>query len=172
MRRAASRHRSGAVLVSHAQAGPFTDRKLPRPIGISQIAPLPPRDLRGANERPLVGPDFLRTWSGAEREAHAFGVTMRAPASPGYLGPQSYVISRRSCAANGQRRRGPIEGATSTTIGSVRRARFRRHSARRSERRATAAPTVRRAEPYHRAGHLAAPPVTYACHALAGRRRL
>ena len=52
-------------------------------------------DLRGNNEaRPLVGPDFMRTWSGrTAQELVAFlGVTMPPPpAAPGSLGPQSYV---------------------------------------------------------------------------------
>jgi alcohol dehydrogenase (cytochrome c) len=51
-------------------------------------------DLRGANEaRPLVGADFIRTWSGrtAQELIAYLGVTMPPPAAPGSLGAQSYV---------------------------------------------------------------------------------
>jgi alcohol dehydrogenase (cytochrome c) len=80
-----------------AQPGPFTEAQAAagRASYLANCAGCHLADLRGANEaRPLVGPDFMRTWS--ERSAQelvAFlGLTMPPPpAAPGSLGPQSYV---------------------------------------------------------------------------------
>jgi alcohol dehydrogenase (cytochrome c) len=112
---------------AHAQTGPFTEQQSAagRSSYIANCAGCHLPDLRGANEaRPLVGPDFMRTWS--ERTAQdlvAFlGVTMPPPpATPGSLGPQSYVnIAAFLLQANGA-----VPGATAltpasaVTIGSV-----------------------------------------------------
>ena len=83
--------------VAHAQAGPFTEAQAAagRASYFANCAGCHLADLRGANEaRPLVGPDFMRTWSArSAQELIAFlGVTMPPPpAAPGSLGPQSYV---------------------------------------------------------------------------------
>ena len=80
-----------------AQAAPFTEAQAAagRASYLANCAGCHLADLRGANEaRPLVGPDFMRTWSGrTAQELVAFlGVTMPPPpAAPGSLGPQSYV---------------------------------------------------------------------------------
>jgi alcohol dehydrogenase (cytochrome c) len=76
-------------------------------------------DLRGANEaRPLVGPDFLRTWgSRSAQELIAFmGVTMPPPpATPGSLGAQSYThLAAFLLQANGA-----VAGATELTASST-----------------------------------------------------
>src|SRR5262245_5802255 len=81
----------------YAQAGPFTEAQAAagRASYLANCAGCHLPDLRGANEaRPLVGPDFMRTWSGrTAQELVAFlGVAMPPPpAAPGSLGPQSYV---------------------------------------------------------------------------------
>src|SRR5688572_17161973 len=80
---------------AHAQAGPFTEVQAAagRASYLANCAGCHLPDLRGANEaRPLVGPDFMRTWSGrTTQELVAFlGVTMPPPpAAPGSLGAQS-----------------------------------------------------------------------------------
>jgi alcohol dehydrogenase (cytochrome c) len=82
---------------AHAQSGPFTEGQAAsgRASYLANCAGCHLADLRGANEaRPLVGPDFMRTWR--ERNAQelvAFlSVTMPPPpAAPGSLGQQSYV---------------------------------------------------------------------------------
>jgi alcohol dehydrogenase (cytochrome c) len=86
-----------AAVVAHAQAGPFTEAQAAagRSSYLANCAGCHLGDLRGANEaRPLVGPDFMRTWGPrTAAELIAFlGVTMPPPpATPGSLGPQSYV---------------------------------------------------------------------------------
>jgi alcohol dehydrogenase (cytochrome c) len=86
-----------APVFAHAQAGPFTDAQAAagRSSYLANCAGCHLADLRGANEaRPLVGPDFMRTWGPrSAQELIAFlGVTMPPPpATPGSLGPQSYV---------------------------------------------------------------------------------
>jgi PQQ-dependent dehydrogenase (methanol/ethanol family) len=82
-------------------------------------------DLRGANEaRPLVGPDFLRTWgSRTAQELIAFlGVAMPPPpAAPGSLGPQSYTnLAAFLLHANGAAAgAAPLAASSTTVIGSI-----------------------------------------------------
>jgi alcohol dehydrogenase (cytochrome c) len=82
---------------AHAQTGPFTEGQAAagRASYLANCAGCHLADLRGANEaRPLVGPDFIRTWSArsAQELVAYLSVTMPPPpASPGSLGPQSYV---------------------------------------------------------------------------------
>jgi alcohol dehydrogenase (cytochrome c) len=83
--------------VSHAQTGPFTEGQAAtgRASYLANCAGCHLTDLRGANEaRPLVGPDFMRTWGArtAQELIAYLGVTMPPPpAAPGSLGAQSYV---------------------------------------------------------------------------------
>jgi alcohol dehydrogenase (cytochrome c) len=87
----------GFSLAAQAQTGPFTEAQAAagRASYLANCAGCHLADLRGANEaRPLVGPDFMRTWGGrTAQELVAFlSVTMPPPpASPGSLGAQSYV---------------------------------------------------------------------------------
>ncbi len=82
---------------AQAQPAPFTEAQAAagRASYLANCAGCHLADLRGANEaRPLVGPDFMRTWG--ERSAQelvAFlNVTMPPPpAAPGSLGLSSYV---------------------------------------------------------------------------------
>jgi alcohol dehydrogenase (cytochrome c) len=82
---------------AYSQAGAFTEAQAAagRSSYLANCAGCHLADLRGANEaRPLVGPDFMRTWSGRTvQELVAFlSVTMPPPpAAPGSLGGQSYV---------------------------------------------------------------------------------
>ena len=113
--------------VAHAQSGPFTEAQAAagRASYFANCAGCHLADLRGANEaRPLVGPDFMRTWNArSAQELIAFlGVTMPPPpAAPGSLGAQSYVnlaafLLQANGAAPGA---GELTAATSATIGSV-----------------------------------------------------
>jgi alcohol dehydrogenase (cytochrome c) len=112
---------------AHAQAGPFTEVQAAagRASYLANCAGCHLPDLRGANEaRPLVGPDFMRTWSGrTTQELVAFlGVTMPPPpAAPGSLGAQSYVnlaafLLQANGAAPGE---SALTAASTVTIGSV-----------------------------------------------------
>jgi alcohol dehydrogenase (cytochrome c) len=80
-----------------AQQAPFTEAQSAagRSSYLANCASCHLADLRGANEaRPLVGPDFVRTWGPrTAQELIAFlSVTMPPPpAAPGGLGAQSYV---------------------------------------------------------------------------------
>jgi alcohol dehydrogenase (cytochrome c) len=82
---------------AHPQAGAFSEAQAAagRSSYFANCAGCHLADLRGANEaRPLVGADFMRTWGGrTAQELVAFlSLTMPPPpASPGSLGPQSYV---------------------------------------------------------------------------------
>ena len=131
---AAHRARAGIAItatalasVAHAQSGPFTEAQAAagRSSYFANCAGCHLADLRGANEaRPLVGPDFMRTWNArSAQELIAFlGVTMPPPpAAPGSLGPQSYVnlaafLLQANGAAPGT---DELTAATSATIGSV-----------------------------------------------------
>jgi alcohol dehydrogenase (cytochrome c) len=112
---------------AHAQSGPFTEAQAAagRASYLANCAGCHLADLRGANEaRPLVGPDFMRTWS--ERTAQELvaylSVTMPPPpALPGGLGPQSYVnlaafLLQGNGAAPGA---DPLTAASAVRIGSV-----------------------------------------------------
>jgi len=120
---------SATVLASlaHAQSGPFTEAQAAagRASYFANCAGCHLADLRGANEaRPLVGPDFMRTWSArSAQELIAFlGVTMPPPpAAPGSLGAQSYVnLAAFLLQANGATAgTGELTAATSATVGSV-----------------------------------------------------
>jgi alcohol dehydrogenase (cytochrome c) len=113
--------------VAHAQSGPFTEAQAAagRASYLANCAGCHLPDLRGANEaRPLVGPDFLRTWS--ERSARDLvaymSVTMPPPpAAPGSLGPQSYVnLAAFLLQANGATPGGDaLTAESSARIGSV-----------------------------------------------------
>ena len=113
--------------VVHAQSGPFTEAQAAagRASYFANCAGCHLADLRGANEaRPLVGPDFMRTWNArSAQELIAFlGVTMPPPpAAPGSLGPQSYVnLAAFLLQANGATAgAGELTAATSVTVGSV-----------------------------------------------------
>ena len=120
----------GALLASAAQgqtSGPFTQQQAAAGRTSYQVncAGCHQADLRGANEaKPLVGPDFLRTWG--ERTAQeliAFlGVTMPPPpAAPGSLGTQTYVnLAAFLLTANGASPGSEALAATSAVrIGSV-----------------------------------------------------
>jgi len=82
---------------AEAQTGPFTEAQAAagRSSYFANCVGCHMADLRGSNEaRPLVGPDFMRTWRDrSAQELVAFlGVAMPPPpASPGSLGPESYV---------------------------------------------------------------------------------
>jgi len=112
---------------AHAQAGPFTDAQAAagRSSYFANCAGCHQPDLRGANEaRPLVGPDFMRTWSGrTAQELVAFlSVTMPPPpAAPGSLGLQSYVnLAAFLLNANGASpSSGELTAASTVSIGSV-----------------------------------------------------
>src|SRR5262245_31617852 len=111
----------------YAQAGPFTEAQAAagRASYLANCAGCHLPDLRGANEaRPLVGPDFMRTWGGrTAQELVAFlGVAMPPPpAAPGSLGVQSYVnltafLLQANGAAPGASELAP---ASTVSIGSV-----------------------------------------------------
>jgi S-disulfanyl-L-cysteine oxidoreductase SoxD len=118
----------GLVGLAHGQAaGPFTDAQAAagRSSYLANCAGCHLTDLRGANEaRPLVGPDFMRTWSGrTAQELVAFlSVTMPPPPSrPGGLGAQSYVnLAAFLLQANGALPgSSALTAASPLTIGSV-----------------------------------------------------
>jgi alcohol dehydrogenase (cytochrome c) len=117
----------GAFAAVAQAPGPFTEQQLAagRASYLANCAGCHQADLRGANEaRPLVGADFMRTWSGrTAAELIAFlGVTMPPPpASPGSLGTPSYVnLAAFLLAANGaQPGSTELSAATVTEIGSV-----------------------------------------------------
>jgi len=126
--------RAGLLLAStalaaaaQAQQGPFTEAQAAagRASYLANCAGCHLVDLRGANEaRPLVGPDFMRTWGGrTPPELVAYlGVTMPPPpATPGSLGASSYVnlaafLMQANGATPGARE---LTAATTVTIGSV-----------------------------------------------------
>ena len=126
--------RAGLLLAStalaaaaQAQQGPFTEAQAAagRASHLANCAGCHLVDLRGANEaRPLVGPDFMRTWGGrTPPELVAYlGVTMPPPpATPGSLGASSYVnlaafLMQANGATPGARE---LTAATTVTIGSV-----------------------------------------------------
>src|SRR5262245_16938385 len=111
----------------YAQAGPFTEAQAAagRASYLANCAGCHLPDLRGANEaRPLVGPDFMRTWTGrTTQELVAFlGVAMPPPpAAPGSLGPQTYVnLTAFLLEANGATPgTGELTAASQVAIGSV-----------------------------------------------------
>jgi alcohol dehydrogenase (cytochrome c) len=112
---------------AQAQTGAFTEAQAAsgRASYLANCAGCHLADLRGANEaRPLVGADFMRTWSArSAQELIAYlGVTMPPPpASPGSLGAQSYVnLAAFLLQANGATPGADALTAQSTvTIGSV-----------------------------------------------------
>ncbi len=116
-----------AAGVAAAQAAPFTEAQAAagRASYLANCAGCHLADLRGANEaRPLVGPDFMRTWSGrTAQELVAFlSVTMPPPpATPGSLGPQSYVnLAAFLLHANGATPGADaLTSASTVSIGSV-----------------------------------------------------
>jgi len=118
---------SAAVTIADAQTGPFTEQQSAagRASYLANCAGCHLPDLRGANEaRPLVGPDFMRTWGGrTAQDLVAFlGVTMPPPpATPGSLGPQSYVnLAAFLLQANGATAGATaLTAAATVTIGSV-----------------------------------------------------
>jgi alcohol dehydrogenase (cytochrome c) len=119
---------SGALaLASQAQTGPFTEAQAAsgRSSYLANCASCHLTDLRGANEaRPLVGPDFMRTWGGrTAQDLIAFlDVAMPPPpAAPGSLGPQSYVNLAAFLLQGNGAAPGPAEltAASQVTIGSV-----------------------------------------------------
>src|SRR5262245_40313850 len=87
----------GLAAAASAQTGPFTEQQAAagRSSYVANCSGCHQPDLRGTNEaRPLVGPDFMRTWSTrTAQELVAFmSVAMPPPpASPGSLGTQTYV---------------------------------------------------------------------------------
>jgi alcohol dehydrogenase (cytochrome c) len=112
----------GAVAAAaHAQSGAFTEVQAAagRSSYVANCAGCHLADLRGANEaRPLVGPDFMRTWGPrTAQELVAFlSVTMPPPpATPGSLGAQSYL----NLAAFLLQANGAAPGATPLTAGST-----------------------------------------------------
>jgi hypothetical protein len=120
---------ASAVLAGAAQAqqGPFTEAQAAagRASYLANCAGCHLPDLRGANEaRPLVGPDFMRTWGGrtAQELVAYLGVTMPPPpATPGSLGALSYVnlaafLLQANGATPGAR---DLTATTAVTIGSV-----------------------------------------------------
>ncbi len=117
----------GFAAGAHAQTGPFTEAQAAagRSSYLANCAGCHLTDLRGANEaRPLVGPDFMRTWSGrTAQELVAFlGVTMPPPpAVPGSLGAQSYVnLAAFLLHANGATPgASALTAASTVTIGSI-----------------------------------------------------
>jgi alcohol dehydrogenase (cytochrome c) len=117
----------GVAGAARAQTGPFTEAQAAagRASYLANCAGCHLTDLRGANEaRPLVGPDFMRTWSArTAQELIAFmGVTMPPPpATPGSLGAQSYVnlaafVLHANGAVPGE---AVLTAASPVTIGSV-----------------------------------------------------
>lgn len=116
----------GVACAAFAQA-PFTEQQAAagRSSYLANCAGCHMADLRGTNEaRPLVGPDFLRTWgTRTTQELIAFmGVAMPPPpAAPGSLGLQTYT----NLGAFLLRANGASPGATeltasaTTVIGSV-----------------------------------------------------
>ena len=112
---------------AHAQEGAFTESQAAagRSSYLANCAGCHLADLRGANEaRPLVGPDFMRTWGGrTAQELVAFlSLTMPPPpSSPGSLGLQSYVnLAAFLLNANGAMPGTNVLAADSTVaIGSV-----------------------------------------------------
>jgi alcohol dehydrogenase (cytochrome c) len=112
---------------AHAQSAAFTEAQAAagRSSYLANCVGCHLADLRGANEaRPLVGPDFMRTWGGrTAQELVAFlSVTMPPPpAAPGSLGTQSYVnLAAFLLQANGAAAGADALTAASTvSIGSV-----------------------------------------------------
>ncbi len=112
---------------AQAQGAPFTEAQAAagRSSYLANCAGCHLADLRGANEaRPLVGPDFMRTWSGrtAQELVTFLSVTMPPPpASPGSLGPQSYVnLAAFLLQANGATPgTSALTAASTVTVGSV-----------------------------------------------------
>jgi alcohol dehydrogenase (cytochrome c) len=117
----------GMASAAHSQSGPFTEAQAAagRSSYFANCAGCHLADLRGANEaRPLVGPDFMRTWNGrTAQELVAFlSVTMPPPpAAPGSLGAQSYVnLAAFLLHANGATPgANELTVASSVTVGSV-----------------------------------------------------
>ncbi|HEY9182673.1 MAG TPA: hypothetical protein VIQ99_05705, partial [Gammaproteobacteria bacterium] len=112
----------GAVAAAaHAQSGPFTEAQSAagRSSYLANCAGCHLADLRGANEaRPLVGPDFMRTWGGrtAQELVAYLSVTMPPPpATPGSLGAQSYL----NLAAFLLQANGATPGTNALTAGST-----------------------------------------------------
>jgi hypothetical protein len=94
----------GAVgAAAHGQTGPFTEAQAAagRSSYLANCAGCHLADLRGANEsRPLVGPDFMRTWGGrsAQELVACLGVTMPPPpATPGSLGTRLSELAAFCC---------------------------------------------------------------------------
>ena len=112
---------------AHAQTGPFTDAQAAagRSSYFANCVGCHMADLRGSNEaRPLVGADFLRTWRDRtvqELVAYLSVAMPPPPASPGSLGPQSYVnLAAFLLAANGAMPgASELTAASSVAIGSV-----------------------------------------------------
>jgi cytochrome c553 len=111
---------------AYAQAGPFTEAQAAagRSSYLANCVGCHLADLRGANEaRPLIGPDFMRTWRDrTAQELVAFlSVTMPPPpAAPGGLGAQSYVnLAAFLLQANRDTGREQLTAASSVAIGSV-----------------------------------------------------
>jgi alcohol dehydrogenase (cytochrome c) len=112
---------------AHAQSGPFTEAQAAagRSSYLANCAGCHQPDMRGSNEaRPLVGADFMRTWSGrsAQELVAYLGVTMPPPpAVPGSLGLQSYVnLAAFLLQANGATAgSNDLTATTGVAIGSV-----------------------------------------------------
>jgi alcohol dehydrogenase (cytochrome c) len=112
---------------AHAQSAAFTEAQAAagRSSYLANCVGCHLADLRGANEaRPLVGPDFMRTWGGrTAQELVAFlSVTMPPPpAAPGSLGTQSYVnLAAFLLQANGAAAGADsLTAASTVSIGSV-----------------------------------------------------
>ncbi len=110
-----------------AEDGPFTEGQAAagRSSYLANCAGCHLPDLRGANEaRPIVGPDFMRTWGGrtAQDLIAYLGVTMPPPpATPGSLGAQSYVnLTAFLLQANGATAgASELTATTAVTVGSV-----------------------------------------------------
>jgi PQQ-dependent dehydrogenase (methanol/ethanol family) len=117
----------GFAAGAQAQAGPFTEAQSAtgRASYFANCVGCHQADLRGSNEaRPLVGPDFMRTWGGrTAQELVAFlSVTMPPPpAAPGSLGLQSYVnLTAFLLQANGASpSASELTAASTVTIGSA-----------------------------------------------------
>src|SRR6185369_7000125 len=113
--------------LAHAQGAPFTAQQAAagRASYLANCAGCHQPDLRGANEaKPLVGADFIRTWSDrtAQDLVTFLSVAMPPPpAIPGGLGTQTYVnLAAFVLAANGAAP-GSTELAATTAVrvGSV-----------------------------------------------------
>jgi len=115
------------AFAAQGQTGPFTEAQSAagRSSYFANCVGCHMADLRGSNEaRPLVGADFLRTWRDrTAQELVAFlSVAMPPPpASPGSLGPQSYVnLAAFLLEANGATPgASELTAASSDAIGSV-----------------------------------------------------